>query len=158
MAEYAAAVKSIEAVKRALRGEPIDHSAPYRQRESEEPWTAIAADIERVLPTLPASVRGVIVSATPLCRQGVLGKHGEVDLPASVIVPPGRATTPALPPSGCFGLTRSGARPLSWPHELPDPGISRQFPNSSPDSGISHRFPGSSPPSDTNPLRMLRPG
>jgi len=47
------------------------------------------------------------------------------------------------------GLTRARARPLPWPHEFPDPGISHQFSGSSPDSGKSHRFPGSSPPSDT---------
>ena len=41
-------------------------------------------------------------------------------------------------------LMRARARPLPWPHELPDPGISHQVSSSSSDLGESHRFPGSS--------------
>ena len=49
------------------------------------------------------------------------------------------------------GLTQARARPLPWPHELPDPGISHQFSSSSADSGKSHRYGGSSPPGRKNP-------
>jgi hypothetical protein len=53
-------------------------------------------------------------------------------------------------------LTQAVVRPLPWPHELPDPGISHQFSSSSPDSGISHRFPGSVPPRTQNPAHFPR--
>jgi hypothetical protein len=46
-------------------------------------------------------------------------------------------------------LTRDGPRPLPWPHEIPNLGISPPPAYSSAKSGKMRGFPGSSPPSDT---------
>jgi hypothetical protein len=46
-------------------------------------------------------------------------------------------------------LTRGGPRPLPWPHEIPNPGISHWFRRSCPKSGIHHRCEGSNPSSPT---------
>jgi hypothetical protein len=55
----------------------------------------------------------------------------------------------ALRPLRLNRSTRGGPRPLPWPHEIPESGISHWFSGSCPQSGIFHRCEGSNPPSDT---------
>jgi len=79
-------------------------------------------------------------------------------------------------------LTRVSHRPIVWSHEIPNSGISHDYVGSSPDSdtqagdispiftalehaagditalGTNPPHGGSSPPSDTNLLRIFRPG
>ena len=123
----------------------LPSSASRWARDGPAPWHPSTADRRVPRPGPSATVRDASRGTAPGAGRGHHDKHGgDADLADTRHPSREGPAAPAPQPTGGARLTRAGARPLPWPHELPDPGISHQFSSSSPYSGKSHRFPGSS--------------